>query len=90
VPITDGLALFARADYRRLGKQYWDPENTTARSNVDLADFRLGLEDPKGTWSITGSVNNAFDKWYNSEYVLGGFAHAAPPRVWRIDLRHDF
>jgi len=89
-PITDHVDLFARADYRRLGKQYWDPENTTARSNVDLADFRLGVEDPNGAWSLIGSVENAFDKRYNSEYVLGGFAHAAPPRVWRIDLRYDF
>ncbi|WP_284734394.1 TonB-dependent receptor [Sphingosinicella terrae] len=88
--LTDGLGLFARADYRRLGRQFWDPENTTARSNVSLADFRLGLEDPDGRWTLTGSVENAFDEVYNSEYVLGGFAHAAPPRVWRIDLRYNF
>ena len=89
-PITNHVELFTRADYRRLGKQYWDPENTTARSNVDLADFRLGVEDPGGAWSLIGSVENAFDQRYNSEYVLGGFAHAAPPRVWRIDLRYNF
>jgi iron complex outermembrane receptor protein len=89
-PITRGIGVFARADYRRLGSQYWDPENTTARSNVSLADFRLGLEDPDGHWTLTGSVENAFDKVYNSEYVLGGFAHAAAPRVWRIDLRYNF
>lgn len=89
-PVTNRLDLFARADYRRLGKQYWDPENTTARSNVDLADFRLGVEDSTGAWSLIGSVENAFDKRYNSEYVLGGFAHAAAPRVWRIDLRYNF
>ena len=41
-------------------------------------------------WSLIGSVENAFDKRYNSEYVLGGFAHAAPPRVWRLDLRYNF
>ena len=89
-PINDWLGLFARADYRRLGRQFWDPENTTARSNVSLADFRLGLEDPDGRWTLTGSVENAFDEVYNSEYVLGGFAHAAPPRVWRLDLRYNF
>jgi len=89
-PLTDWLGLFARADYRRLGKQYWDPENTTARSNISLADFRLGVEDPKGKWTLTGSVENAFDRVYNSEYVLGGFSHAAAPRVWRLDLRYNF
>ena len=88
--LNNWLGLFARADYRRLGEQFWDPENTTARSNVGLADFRLGFEDPDGGWSLTGSVENAFDKVYNSEYVLGGFAHAAAPRVWRIDLRYNF
>lgn len=88
--LTDGLGLFARADYRRLGEQFWDPENATARSNVSLADFRLGFEDPDGRWTLTGSVENAFDKVYNSEYVAGGFAHAATPRVWRIDLRYNF
>lgn len=89
-PLTDSLGLFARADYRRLGRQYWDPENATARSNVSLADFRLGIEDPNGGWSVIGSLENAFDKKYNSEYVAGGFAHAATPRVWRIDLRYNF
>lgn len=88
--ITSAFGLFARADYRRLGTQYWDPENSTARSNVSLADFRLGVEDPDGGWSLIGSVQNAFDKKYNSEYVAGGFAHAANPRVWRIDLRYNF
>lgn len=88
--LSSALGLFARADYRRMGKQYWDPENSTPRSNVDLFDFRLGLEDPDRRWSIIASVENAFDEVYNSEYVAGGFSHAAPPRVWRIDLRHNF
>jgi iron complex outermembrane receptor protein len=90
VPLSSDLNLFTRADYRRLGKQYWDPENTTARSNIDLADFRLGVELPKRGLSLIGSVQNAFDKRYNSEYVLGGFAHPAAPRIWRVDLRYDF
>jgi iron complex outermembrane receptor protein len=90
VPVSSELNLFARGDYRRLGKQYWDPENSSARSNVDLVDFRLGIEAPRRGLSLIGSVENAFDKRYNSEYVAVGFAHAAPPRVWRVDLRYDF
>jgi iron complex outermembrane recepter protein len=89
-PLTDRVNLVARADYRRLGKQFWDPENSTQRSNIDLATFRLGVEDKGSGLSLTGSVENAFDKRYNSEYVAGGFAHAASPRVWRVDLRYAF
>lgn len=90
VPVADGVNLFMRGDYRRMGRQFWDPENSTARSNVSLADFRLGVELPERGISLIGSLNNAFDERYNSEYVAGGFAHAAPPRVWRVDLRFSF
>lgn len=89
-PISERINIVARGDYRRLGKQFWDPENSTARSNVDLAGFRLGVEDQRSGLSLTGSVENAFDKRYNSEYVAGGFAHAAVPRVWRVDMRYNF
>jgi len=51
---------------------------------------RFGLEDIEGRWSLTGSVVNLTDVVYNSEYVAGGFAHPAPPRVWNIDLRYNF
>ena len=89
-PIYGSLGLFSRLDYRRLGKQYWDPENSTPRSAVDLVDARLGLENIDRTWSITVSAENLFDKKYNSEFVIPGFAHAAAPRIWRIDLRYSF
>jgi len=90
VPLTRSVTLFLRGDYRRLGRQFWDPENTTARSNVDLVDLRIGFELPARGLSLIGSLDNAFDEVYNSEYVLGGFAHPAPPRVWRLDLRYSF
>lgn len=88
--ISDKLAFMIRADYELRGKQYWDPENTTARSAIDIVNLRVGLEDPDRTWSITGSVENLTDTVYNSEYVSGGFAHPAPPRIWRVDLRYNF
>ena len=42
--ITDGgLGLLARLDYRRIGKTWWEPYNTTVRKPVDLVNARLGL-----------------------------------------------
>lgn len=90
VPVADGVNLFLRGDYRRLGRQYWDPENSTQRANVNLVDFRAGIELPARGVSLIASVDNAFDERYNSEYVTGGFAHPATPRVWRADMRFSF
>jgi len=89
-PITDSLGIFARADYEIRGKQFWDPENSTARSSIKLLNLRLGIEDTAGTWSVTASVQNATDEKYNSEWVLGGFAHRANPRTWLVDVRYNF
>ncbi len=88
--ITSDIGLFARVDYERRGSQFWDPENTTDRSAIDLVNVRLGIEDNDGAWSLTGSVSNLFDEVYNSEWVLGGFAHAGLPDIWRLDFRYNF
>lgn len=90
VPLGDTLGLFARADYESRGKQFWDPENSTDRSALDLVNLRFGVEDLDGRWSLIGSLNNATDEVYNSEWVLGGFAHAGQPRVWKLDFRYNF
>lgn len=89
-PITDQIGIFMRADYERRGEQFWDPENSTSRSPINLVNVRAGFEDNDGRWSIIGSVDNLFDEVYNSEWVLGGFAHAGVPRLWRVDLRYNF
>ena len=88
--ITERFGLFARVDYERRGRQFWDPENTTDRSALNLVNARLGIEDPAGRWTLTGSVENLTDEVYNSEFVSGGFAHPAPPRIWSVDLRYNF
>ncbi len=88
--IVDGFGLFARIDYERRGKQFWDPENSTARNALDLVNVRFGLEDPDGAWSLIATIQNLTDEVYNSEFVLGGFAHPALPRRYHIDLRYNF
>ncbi|MFC7051055.1 TonB-dependent receptor [Emcibacter nanhaiensis] len=88
--ITQDYELLARADYERRGAQYWDAENSTARSAINLVNARIGIENVDQGWSITGSVNNLTDEKYNSEWVSGGFSHPAAPRTWHIDLRYNF
>ena len=72
------------------GQQFWDPENSTDRSAIELLGLRAGIEDNDGKWSLIGSIANATDEVYNSEFVTGGFAHAAPPRQYKVDLRYNF
>lgn len=89
-PISSNLNGFARLDYENRGEQFWDPENTTARSAIDLSNLRIGLEQSEGKWSLIGTIQNIGDEEYNSEWVLGGFAHPAPPRAWHVDFRYNF
>lgn len=88
--LTSNLGLFARLDYERRGRQYWDPENSTDRSPLNLVGARIGLEDPEGRWTLTASAENLTDEVYNSEFVVFGFSHPAPPRILSVDLRYNF
>ncbi|WP_165776866.1 TonB-dependent receptor [Paremcibacter congregatus] len=88
--LTEDFGLVARVDYERRGAQFWDPENSTARSALNLVNARIGVEDPDGVWSVTGSVRNLTDEAYNSEWVLGGFSHPAMPRTWHLDVKVNF
>lgn len=85
--LTEKLGLFARLEMEHHGKQYWDPENDTARSAFELVNGQLGLELPNTGWSLTAYARNLFDKAYNAEYVSGGFAMAAQPRTFGLELR---
>lgn len=89
-PVGNGMRVVLRGDVMMKGKQYWDPENTVSRSAVTLVNLRAGLEDAGGKWNATLSVNNALDKVYNAEWVAGGFAAPALPRIVRLDVRYNF
>ncbi|MBS0419967.1 MAG: TonB-dependent receptor [Proteobacteria bacterium] len=89
-PISSSIQLLTRADFIVKGAQYWDPENTGARSAVELLNLRAGLEDIGGKWSLTSTVTNATNKSYNAEFVLGGFAQPAPGREWTVEARYNF
>jgi iron complex outermembrane receptor protein len=85
-----GMRAVLRGDVVLKGKQFWDPENSASRSDLTLLNMRAGLEDVNGKWSTTLSVNNAADKLYNAEWVSGGFAAPATPRVIRLNARYNF
>ena len=89
-PISNSLALFARADYERRGEQFWDVQNSTARDALGLVNARLGLEAESGKWNLTASGYNLTDELYNSEWVAGGFSARAPGRIWNIKYRYNF
>lgn len=88
--ISDDIGFIARIDYERRGAQFWDPENSTDRSALNLVNARIGIEAIDGKWSLTAASKNLTDKEYNSEWVLGGFAHPAAPRTWHVDFKYNF
>lgn len=89
-PIGAGLRMLLRGDVVSKGKQYWDPENSTARSTVNLLNLRVALEDAAGKWNLALAAQNVTDKAYNAEFVSGGFVQPATPRSVRMDLRYNF
>ncbi len=89
-PLTPNMGLFFRVDYERRGSQFWDVNNSTARSALDFINARLGLESEDGKWSATATGQNLGDENYNSEWVSGGFSAAAPGRVWNVQFRYSF
>ena len=87
-PVAGNLNLLLRGDYERRGRQFWDPDNSTARKAVSLVNFRAGLEGER--WSLIAWSKNLLDEKYLAEYVLGGFVHLAEPRSYGIELTYNF
>jgi iron complex outermembrane receptor protein len=85
---ANGLGLLARLDYRRTGRTWWEPYNTTSRDPIDLVDARLGLEGEN--WSLVAFAENLFDEEYNAEFSPGGFVFKARPRRYGAELTFRF
>ncbi|PTS79930.1 TonB-dependent receptor [Sphingomonas sp. HMWF008] len=88
--VSPDLNLFGRGEIEHHGKQYWDPENATARSAFQLINLNAAIETANGRWSINGFVRNLADKRYNAEFVSGGFVQPAQPRTYGIGVRASF
>lgn len=87
-PLTDTMDGLLRIDYRRTGKTWWEPFNTTVRAPVDIVDARAGVSFDG--ISITAFAANLFDETYNAEFSPGGFVFRARPRRYGIELGYKF
>jgi len=87
-PLTDSLDLTLRADYKHIGRTWWEPYNTTSRDPLDLVDLRLGLEGEK--WAVTGWSKNLTDEEYNAEFSPGGFLFRALPLQYGVEFSYSF
>lgn len=86
--LSDGLDGLFRVDYRRTGRTWWEPYNTTSRNPVDLVDARLGISTDQ--WSLTGFASNLFNEKYNAEFSPGGFVFKARPRIYGVEATYSF
>ena len=87
-PLTDTVDALLRVDYRRTGKTWWEPFNTTVRAPVDIVDARAGVSFD-GV-SITAFAANLFDETYNAEFSPGGFVFRARPRRYGVEIGYKF
>lgn len=87
-PLAGRVELLARVDYRRIGRTWWEPFNTTVRDPVNLVDARLGIK--VDNIAITAFAQNLFDEIYNAEFSPGGFVFRARPRRFGVQARYDF
>ncbi len=80
-------ALF-RVDYRRTGRTWWEPYNTTSRNPVDIVDVRAGVR--VDGWAVTAFAQNLFDEEYNAEFSPGGFVYKARGLRYGMELGYEF
>jgi iron complex outermembrane receptor protein len=88
-PLTDSIDGLFRVDYRRTGKTWWEPFNTTVREPIDVVDARAGLTFAGGV-SVTAFASNLFNEIYNAEFSPGGFVFRARPRRYGVEIGYKF
>jgi len=96
-PIGDALDLVFRADYRRNGEVYWDPDNANQQDAVDLVDLRITLESEK--WAVSAYAENVTDEHYEV-FRFGWVWNGVPtgsdtywpnqPQKFGIEARYNF
>ena len=87
-PISERVDGLLRIDYRRTGKTWWEPYNTTVRDPIDLVDARAGVRFDG--IAITAFASNLFDEEYNAEFSPGGFVFKGRPRRYGIEIGYEF
>lgn len=87
-PLFGDIDGLFRVDYRRTGKTWWEPFNTTVRDPIDVVDARVGIS--RDGWSLTAFAQNLFDETYNAEFSPGGFVFRAAPARYGAEIRYEF
>ncbi len=87
--LTDTVDGLLRIDYRRTGRTWWEPFNTTVRAPVDIVDARAGVKLQNGV-SVTAFASNLFNEIYNAEFSPGGFVFRARPRRYGVEIGFKF
>lgn len=86
--ITGDLDTVLRVDFRRIGKTWYDVQNSTVRDPVNILNARGSLN--YGRWSLSAYAENALDKLYNAEFSPGGFVFKARPRRYGAEIAAKF
>jgi iron complex outermembrane receptor protein len=77
-----------RVDFRRVGRTWWEPFNTTSRDPINLVDARMGIEGD--AWTLTAFAENLFNEKYNAEFSPGGFVFKARPLRYGVEASYRF
>lgn len=85
-----GIGILVRIDYTRTGKQPFAPSNEQIRLPLNLFNLRVGFQSISNTWSLMLQGYNITNKYYNTDFVTGGFATPAEPSQWKVNLRINF
>lgn len=100
VPLTGSITGTFRSDvYSQSLFWFSSTGNNNTGAHIDgytLVNFRLGIQDDKAGWSLSGNLKNAF----NRTYYVGGIATGelfqfntvvpGAPRTWTIEARFKF
>jgi iron complex outermembrane receptor protein len=89
VTLFGGMDFVARADFARTGETWWEPDNYTSRSPIDVLDMRIGFE-AEDNWSVTLWGKNVLDEEYNTEFSPGGFIWPALPARFGLEFSKRF
>lgn len=97
IPLGAEFSLTPRIEVNGKSSFWWEVNNKPIEKNKPIHLVNARLIAQHGDFSLTGFVENLFDKKYNAEYLAGGFAvtggstsAAAPGRRWGVRAKFSF
>jgi len=88
LPRAASCQLFARFEYRNIGKQYFNLSNTIYQNTYEILNSRLGVRYKKVELSVWAA--NITDKKYISYAYDFGAVHLGEPRTYGLTIRTNF